>query len=288
MARWPLVGTGYWERVLGSGLGVPADRPLPELTAELTAMLGDPDPQIRDGLAYPTLVTWIERGVYDDLLVGFGDGMAAGLLTGLGEQATDSVFRRSFSALLLGECISRDNHRSLLPRDRVLIWGDKLAGWFLRERDLRGFVEGRGWAHAVAHGADALRALADSRHLGAPELTVLLDVVADRLLLPGPALVAGEPDRLAAAMMSVMRRGVVPLSVVEPWIARIAGAAGAMSSATGDPYLVSSNPQAFLRALHLQMSLSSPAPPDRMDLLLVLVDALRSTNPHFLARRPIG
>ena len=56
----------------------------------------------------------------------------------------------------------------------------------MRERDLRGFVAGKGWAHAVAHGADALGALARSRQSGRLELTVLLDVVADRLLAPTP------------------------------------------------------------------------------------------------------
>ena len=33
-------------------------------------MLGSPDPQMRDGLAYPTLATWVDRGVYDDLIMG--------------------------------------------------------------------------------------------------------------------------------------------------------------------------------------------------------------------------
>ena len=42
----------------------------------------------------------------------------------------------------------------------MLEWGDAIATWLLRERDLRGFVPGKGWAHAVAHGADALGALA--------------------------------------------------------------------------------------------------------------------------------
>ena len=63
----------------------------------------------------------------------------------------------------------------------MLGWGDRLAGWWVREHDLRGPVSGRGWAHAGATGADALAALAASAHLGALELTVLLDVLADRL-----------------------------------------------------------------------------------------------------------
>ena len=99
----------YWKQVHAEGLAVPSDRPLDDLTAELTRMLGSPDPAQRDGTAYPTLATWIDRGVYDDLLSGLGDGMALGLQVGLGETGTDSVFRRSFSVLVLGECIARDN-----------------------------------------------------------------------------------------------------------------------------------------------------------------------------------
>lgn len=275
----------YWRQVHADGLAVPSDRPLDDLTAELTRMLGDPDPALRDGTAYPTLTTWIDRGVYDDLLGGLGDGMAVGLGVGLGEQGTDTVFRRSFSALVLSECVARDNRRPLLPGGKILEWGDRLATWLLRERDLRGYVSGKGWAHAVAHGADALAILAASPHLATPELTVLLDVVADRVLLPVDRLfTAGEPDRLAFATMNVLRRNVVPLRVLEPWIARLAAAAGTRSSYDDrDPYLVGGNAEAFLRALYLQLSLGTRPPQVRSDLLLVVLDALKSTNAPYLA-----
>jgi hypothetical protein len=275
----------YWRNVHAAGLAVPSDRPLDELTAELTRMLGDPDPALRDGTAYPALTTWIERGVYDDLLSGLGDGMAMGLLVGLGECDTDTVFRRSFSALVLGECIARDNTRPLLPGGKILEWGDRLTTWLLRERDLRGFVPGHGWAHAVAHGADALAVLARSPHLATPELTVLLDVIADRLLLPVDGLFNnGEADRLAFATLAVLRRNVVPLRVLEPWVARIAGVAGTRSAYDDrDPYLTSGNAEAFLRALYVQLSLGSQPPQLRTDLLLVVVEALKSTNHGYLA-----
>ena len=213
----------YWSQVKATGLAVPDDRPLAELTTELTSMLGSPDPHMRDGLAYPTLATWIDRGVYDHLIVGLGDGMAAGLVVGLGEQGTDSVFRRAFSVLVLAECIDRDNQQDLVPGAKLMEWGDRIASWYLRERDLRGFVPGKGWAHTVAHGADAIGVLARSPHLGRNELTVLLDVLGDRVLAAVEAPFAhGEPDRMALATMTVLRRNVVPLSVVETWVARLA------------------------------------------------------------------
>ncbi|MEI5674774.1 DUF2785 domain-containing protein [Nocardioides sp. CCNWLW212] len=277
----------YWKQVHAAGLAVPDDRPLDDLTAELTRMLGDPDPELRDGTAYPTLATWVERGVYDDLLTGLGDGMATGLSVGLGTVDDDGIFRRSFSALVLGECIARDNQRPLVPGGKILEWGDRLATWLLRERDLRGYVPGKGWAHAVAHGADALGTLAGSPHVQQPELTVILDVVADRLVERVDRLFSnGETDRLAHTVLQVLRRDVVPLQVLEPWVARLAAVAGVRSSYDDrDPHLVGGNAEAFLRALYLQLALGPRPPAVRADLLLVVVDALRATNPHYLAPR---
>jgi hypothetical protein len=279
------MSTAYWQQVAAAEMKVPLDRPLADLTAELTTMLGSTDPVERDQIAYPILATWISEGVYDDLLAGLGDGMAAGLTRGLGEEETDSVFRRSFSVLVLAECIERDNSESRLPASKILEWGDRVSGWLVRERDVRGFVPERGWAHAVAHGADAIRVLADSPHFGLNELTVLLDVVADRVVLETPApLSSGEPDRLAQATMAVLRRRLVPLRIIEPWLARITAAATHAAVPEVDPYRASGNPEAFLRALHIQVALA-PEPIDvRADLLLELVDALRTTNAVYLRR----
>ncbi len=276
----------YWRQVLERGLEVPTDRPLDELTAELTRMLGSPDPVERDRTAYPALGTWIDRGVYDELLPGLGDGMAAGLEVGLGEQGTDTVFRRAFSVLVLATVIERDTKEFLLPAEQVLRWGDKIVGWYLRERDLRGYVEGKGWAHAIAHGADAIAALAGSRHFGVPELTVLLDVIADRLAISETPLLSGEPDRMAHAVMEVLRRDQVPLNVVEPWVRRLARMASLDGiRGDGDPYAASNNAQQMLRALYLQLALAPRPPAERADLILTTVDALRATNPFTLGDR---
>ena len=48
------------------------------------------------------------------------------------------------------------------------------------------------------------------------------------------------------------------------------------------PFRVNGNVQAFLRALHLQLTLAPERPGVRSDLLLALVEALRSTNPVYL------
>lgn len=284
MLRMP---SGFWQQVVADGLKVPQERSLVEMTEDLTRMLGDPDPEIRDGIAFPTMATWIDDGVYDDLLVGLGDGMCHGLDIGLGDTESDTVFRRSFSALILTECIDRTTKAALGGPSVVLRWGDKVMGWYSRERDLRGFVPGKGWAHAVAHGADALGALARSPVMGRLELTVILDVIADRLLTPTEAFfVAGEGDRLAFATMHLLRRDIVGIDVLEPWVARLAAGAVGRGSIDRNPYRVAGNVQGYLRSLHLQLALSTAAtghPAVRSDLLLVLADRLRETNPAYFA-----
>ncbi len=263
---------------------VPTDRSLDDLTAELTEQLGSADPQVR-GRACRELSSWIHASVYDDLLAGLGDGMAAGLERGLGEPASDNVFRRSWSAKVLAACVSRDNAAHVLTGDQLLIWGDRVATWLVRERDLRGHVTGKGAAAAVAHGADALGAIAASRHLGAAELTVLLDVIADRLLLPtGERLVGGEPDRLARATGQLLARDLVPLTVLEPWVARLANGAVAVDP-EGAVAVRAFNTQSYLRALYLQVAHGPVRPAVRSDLLLVLVEALRETTPELRTAR---
>ncbi len=279
----PTMTSGFWEQVVADGLKVPPDRSLVEMTEDLTRMLGDTDPRIRDGIAFPTIATWIDDGVYDDLLIGLGDGMCHGLGIGLGRTEDDSVFRRSFSALVLTECIDRSTAADLAGPEVVLRWGDRLMGWLAREQDLRGFVPGKGWAHALAHGADALGALARSPYLGRLELTVILDVIADRLLAPTSAfLVCGEDDRLAYATMHLLRRNVVGIDVLEPWVARLASGARSQGGSDGvNPFEVSGNVQGYLRSLHLQLALATDHPEVRSDLLLVLMAHLRASNPAY-------
>lgn len=292
------MSASYWQSVVEAGLHLPTDRSLDDLTTELVDMLGNPDPRFRDDIAYPLLATWIHAGEYDRLLHGFGDGMAPGLRNGLGNDGDESVLRRSYSALVLAEIVSRDNDEELLDGGTVLGWGDLATSWLVRERDLRGWIDGHGWSHAVAHGADLVGVLARSRHFGPLELTVLLDVVADRLLAATRyVLHHGEPDRLAYAVMAVLHRGLLAPAVLEPWLARV-GAATRMPQSRGQSHLEwptppAANTSAFLRALYLQLAvgvrgrsdlrsddqLFGDPPAHRADLLLAVVDQLRAENP---------
>jgi|LUMV01.1.fsa_nt_gb hypothetical protein len=288
----------YWQAVVRTGRQVPLDRSLDESTAELVEMLGHPNPRLREDLAYPLLTTWISTGVYDDLLGGLGDGVAPGLRYGLGHDGDVSVVRRSYSALLLADIVGRDNTLHVLPSSTVLGWGDRATSWYVRELDHRGWVPEQGWAHAIAHGADLLAALARSRHFDRLELTVLLDVIADRVLTPTSYVWRhGEDDRLAYAVMTALHRNALDPSIVEPWLARLgAGVRAPRTRGHLDdewPSPTAKNTSSFLRALHLQLALGvqgradlrgdaelfAEQPAHRADLLLAVLDQIRGESP---------
>jgi hypothetical protein len=290
------VGGEFWQQVLDNGGRVPPDPPLDDLTPELFEMLGDPDPGVRDGVARRLLTDWIGEGVYDDLLSGLGDGAVVGLRSGLGEDGGDSVFRRSSSAQVLRDVVARANTTGAVAPAQLLTWGDRAMTWYTRERDLRGFVPGKGWARTVACGADLLGQLARSFHFGMHELTVLLDVVADRLLLHTHyRLQHGEDGRLAYAVMAVLHRNAVPLGVIEPWLARLGAALAPPDDDAGWPTPPALNTETFLRALHLQLvigvrgqgmaeqTLFGAPPRDRADLILSVLEQLRVASPGLYA-----
>lgn len=288
----------YWLSVMQAGMEVPAERSLDECTVELVEMLGHPNPRWREDIAYPLLTTWITKGVYDELLAGLGDGIVPGLRYGLGHDGDVSVLRRSYSALMLAEIIGRDNNEHLMTSDAVLRWGDSATAWYVREQDHRGWVPEQGWANAVAHGADLLAALARSRHFERLELTVLLDVIADRVLTPTSYIWRhGEEDRLAYAVMTLLHRNALDPSIVEPWLARLG--AGIMVPRTRGhieaewPSPSVRNTSSLLRALHLQLALGvqgradlradaelfAEQPAHRADLILAVLDQIRAESP---------
>jgi hypothetical protein len=283
---------GFWEDVLAHGAVVPAGRRLDDMTVELVELLGDLDPHLRDDLALTVLLRWIAGGVYDDLLPAMGDGISEGLRPGLGEDGTPSVLRRSFSARVLAAVIDRDNVLHGMHREAVLRWGDRGLSWLIAERDLRGHVPGAGRAQAMEHAGELLRALAESRHLQAEGLGVVLDTLGDRLLRPTVHTFVGfEADHLAYAAMTVLHRDAVDAAVAQAWIERLAAGWIASHPRGGPVPAQVHNTIEFARALHLQLLLGvrsarrattfEDPPAARVEVLGALQAVLRTSGPFF-------
>jgi len=209
----------YWQAIASHHYEVPAGESAAKLSNELSALLASTDSELRDDLAYSILARWIARGVLpDQQLLSLADDWDANLKRGIGEMGTNSVLLRSFSALCLAAIAEREAKKPFLdePRYHKLV-ADGVT-YLQAERDLRGYDAQLGWIHATAHTADLLRALAVNPMLTPEEGNSILSAIAARLTSAPQVYSQGEQDRLAQALLGVLRRDDFKMSVFDDWL----------------------------------------------------------------------
>jgi hypothetical protein len=232
-----------WVAVLASDFNVPPERALSDLMDELCGMLADADPAVRDDTAYPVLAMWTARGALDGHLATLGDRMAARLVDG-------EIQARTFATMILGWVVLRDARTGELDSDAVPRWRAGFTAWWLGEHDLRGWDDRLGWLHAVAHGADTVRAFGRSPRLHARDLRNLLDTVVDRLRADDGYLFAhGEDDRLAYALATILTRSALTEADAVGWLDRVEEAIRAGTPGPVPAWV--SNTLRTLAALHM-------------------------------------
>jgi hypothetical protein len=226
------------------------------LTMEMAAHIGSPDPELRDDLVYDILANWItadhlDSGQLKQLLDVCLDG--SHLFYRIGESETDSVFTRSFSALAIALIIEAHRRHAFLSRDELRPARDRIEDYLLRERDLRGYVDGKGWAHAVAHGADMLDELARCSGLSEPEdLMRILSVIKTLAETNYYACIHEEDERLVTAVISVLDRKILADQAIIGWLESFPDTRK-IGKYPDDLYL-RANVKSFLRSLYLRLS----------------------------------
>lgn len=271
----------FWLEIIASKYQCPKGHALLELTEELLSYLALPDPELRDTFAYDIMARWIlVYGYYTPQdLRAMMDWLLPRMAYGLGERDTDSVFLRSYAALVLSLIAYRDNQINFMTQVEMLTLADRARHYLLAEQDLRAYVPGKGWANACAHTADLLKFIARSGHLDKPDLMRLLDAVADKLLTNTDCMHQhDEDDRLAHVVLAVLRRDMLGLFDLTDWLRRFTlWKSGQERPDDFDSawHVVYQNSKHFLRSVYLQMQLAPRLPADVEDFEPELLAALR-------------
>jgi hypothetical protein len=253
----------FWRAIVRDRYAIPVHESADALAHELSAMLASPDAELRDDLAYSILARWIYRRdtVSTPALLSLTDEWRANLKSGLGEAGTNSVLKRSFSALCLSEMAKREAKAPFLGADRYHNLLAEAIAYLEAERDLRGYDASLHWIHATAHTADLLAALADSPLFTAEEAAAILKAIAARLSTASGVYTQGEQDRLAAAIVSVIRRNDFGASTFEPWLAHLDAEDRDVWTATSVESLAHyQNHNYMLQALTVRISLEPSSP----------------------------
>lgn len=230
---------------------------LDALVQAMIVHIGALDPELRDDLIYTTFFQLIHRQqvltsqqlrrllqqVLDD----------EHLFYGIGEQGTDSVFTRAFSVLLLPLILIAHRKQPFLDLDEMVRVREGLLRFMREEQDRRGFVEGKGWAHAIAHGADALDDLAQCVEVDADGLREILVVVQRVICISDMVYTHGEEERLVTPVIATLRRDLLAEEEIVRWIDAFADAVTAVEGMPQRMY-IQGNVTNFLQSLYFRLT----------------------------------
>ena len=198
------------------------NKDLNPLIEEMLNNIGSPDHELRDELIYTTFIRIINEGVltgkqYQYLFEKCIDDNH--LFYKIGEKSTDSVFTRAFSSLVITGLLSKDREVGVLP-DLDFKYVLKRTIEYLRcEQDTRGYVDGKGWAHSIAHGADLLTALVRHNEFTMEYSTDVLNAVQD-CLFKEATYIDDEEERLIFVLEAFIERNLDEKKL-ERWLLQI-------------------------------------------------------------------
>ncbi len=206
----------FWKDVIAHG-AVPKGESVGALADELSGMLASEDPKVRDETAYTLLEDWIysKKLLGPDELRKLASVWTANLKDHVGDEGTNSVLKRSFSALSLSVVVARDNATPFFTREEFDALLNAALQYLKAEKDLRGYDAKLGWVHATAHTADLLKFLGRSRFLSPEGQGKICDAIGAKLAV-GKLYAFGEEERLARASLSVLRRADFSLDALTP------------------------------------------------------------------------
>ena len=238
----------------------------PELYPLVLAMgtyTGSLDPELRDDLIYTTMATWIARDVFEAkklneiLMVSLNEQH---LFLGLGEMESDTVFTRTFSMLIVAAILNAHRRRPFLPGSELQVIKHKLLRYLDGERDLRGYVPVKGWAHSIAHAADALDELVQCEALDVDDVQEVLTAMRSLIGTAETVYICEEDERLVTAVLSAWQRAEVSDEDIIQWLEAVTAFAGS-SLSLPDGYCSFINCKNFVRSLTFRtarMPLSEP------------------------------
>jgi hypothetical protein len=195
---------------------------LEELIKSMVDNIGTIDSELRDNLIYLSFIKLINKAYLNDMQVQNILETCLDnnhLFYGIGELNNDSVFTRSFSSLVITIILSKDKDVRFLSEKSVLRAIESSMSYLEQERDTRGYVEGKGWAHSIAHGADLLVSAIRHPNFSTGQFTRCLDTI-HNCLFKDATYIDDEDERLIFAIESLIDKKMGE-KMLEQWILKI-------------------------------------------------------------------
>lgn len=262
------------KEIAHNNYSVPENVDTYEAVQKILCVLDSTDPELRDELGMTILSRWIinqgllsSRQLEELLKKAISDEM---LFYRIGEKETDNVFLRSFSSLLIALILYRDNADKFLSRTVFCQIVDQLFDYCSLEKDLRGFVLDKGWAHAAAHMSDAIDECARSRYAGLEICHTLWNSLLSLIKNASHVYDAEEEERLATPVVAMVELGKISMDDLITCL-------DAIEPITKEERIKRINFKMFIRTLYMRLKEKNLLEAQE----LALIDIEHRFNPYF-------
>lgn len=234
-----------------------ADEYPEELIPAMLEYIGTTDSYLRDELIYAAFCEWI---LEDELLS--KEQLRAllpvlldesHLMFGLGEIDSDSIFTRSFSVLVIPLLLTSHYTRGLFSADEINMVKEKLLHYLKNEKDRRGYVQGKGWAHTIAHTADAMSDLVLCPETDRTAMLDILNAIRGVICVYDICYIHSEEERLVTAVIEVIKKELVSEQEIIQWIESFSEQALAVSTFP-ERQMIRTNVKNFLQSLYFRLN----------------------------------
>ena len=191
-----------------------------EITNNMLENIGDTDPILRDELIYMVMANWISNDIYDkdeleEILNICLDEKH--LFYQIGNKEDDSVFTRTFSALQISVLINKDNEIDFLNQKTFNKISNLICSYYKKEKDLRGYIKNKGWAHSAAHGADIFDEIANNEKVQPQTLKDILEVISTKIKIDDYIYFNNEDERIAKSVKTIINTNQLSDQYITKW-----------------------------------------------------------------------
>lgn len=191
------------------------------LGLEMLENIGSLDPILRDELIYGILFHWIleNQFTFEELKKLLEISIdKEHLFYKLYEKEEDAVFKRTFSVLIVALIIQKHRQENFLSKEKLYEVKDKLIEYMNNEKDVRGYVEVKGWAHSAAHTADALNELVKCSFITKNDLLDVLKAIKTKVCIGYHVFIEAENERLVTVVETLFNKNLLSDLEITNWL----------------------------------------------------------------------
>lgn len=247
---------------------------LNQLIEQMVNHIGSTDPELRDKLIYTSFYYLIKRDYLNEQQMTFLIETCLDenhLFLSIGSQDDDTVFTRAFSSLVVALILGKDRENPFLSTELTIRAIKSSMIYLQKETDTRGYVEGKGWAHSIAHGADLLDEAIKHPLFGMGIVNDCLDTISS-CLFKEAVYTDGEDERLIYAIEALLEKGMDE-RVLEKWIISLSDYLSETRNPSGfslSSFRKKTNLSNFLKTLYFRLMFKNAGVSTRKTIVEIL------------------